>query len=51
MKISINNYETSSIDLHTIPEDTEDIALYIVEVLGYSESKIDWFVYKTIINH
>ena len=51
MKISINNYENSSIDLYTIPENTEDIELYICEELGYSLSNIEWFVYKNIINH
>ncbi len=47
MKLVVVHYNTPEIEIHTIPDDTEDVEDYIYTTLGYSVSEISWRVYHT----
>ena len=47
MKLAIMFCNTPEIEIHTIPDDTEDVEDYIYTTLGYSVSEISWRVYHT----
>ena len=56
MKVAINNYEDSTLNLYEFKGkkfETPDFDIegYISDILGYSLSNIEWFVFKEIIEH
>lgn len=41
---AILNYSNGSVDLVTIPDDIEDVGVYLWEVLDYNEDEIEFMV-------
>lgn len=46
MECAILNYGIGSVDLVTIPDDIDDIEVYLHDVLGYREDEIVEFMVK-----
>lgn len=46
MECAILNYGIGSVDLVTIPDDIDDIEVYLHDVLGYREDEIIEFMVK-----
>lgn len=44
MECAILNYGIGSVDLVTIPDDIDDIEVYLHDVLGYREDEIEFMV-------
>ena len=44
MECAILNYGIGSVDLVTIPDDIDDIEVYLHDVLGYKEDEIEFMV-------
>lgn len=44
MECAILNYSIGSVDLVTIPDDIDDIEVYLHDVLGYREDEIEFMV-------
>lgn len=41
---AILNYATGSVDLVTVPDDIEDVEVYLWDVLNYNEDEIEFMV-------
>lgn len=42
MECAILNYDIGSVDLITVPDDIDDVEVYLYDVLGYREDEIEW---------
>jgi hypothetical protein len=50
MELAILNYgQTPSVELHKIPDDTEDVEEYIITQLDYSLDQIAWLSADKIV--
>ncbi len=44
MECVILNYGVGSVDLVTVPDDIDDVEVYLYDVLGYREDEIEFMV-------
>ena len=44
MECAILNYSIGSVNLVTIPDDIDDVEVYLYDVLGYREDEIEFMV-------
>ena len=44
MECAILNYSVGSVDLVTVPDDIDDVEVYLYDVLGYREAEIEFMV-------
>tara|TARA_R100000664_G_C2702146_1_gene102087 strand:- start:156 stop:323 length:168 start_codon:yes stop_codon:yes gene_type:complete len=50
VNLSISNYEDGTLNIYLIPL-MDDYETYITDVLGYSLSNIEWFIFNSIVKH
>ncbi len=50
MECAILNYSVGSVDLVTVPDDINDIEVYLCDVLGYREDEIEFMIKESKIN-
>ena len=50
MECAILNYGVGSVDLVTVPDDIDDVEVYLYDVLRYKEDEIDFMIKKSKIN-
>ena len=44
MECAILNYDVGSVDLITVPDDIDDVEVYLYDVLGYREDEIEFMI-------
>lgn len=44
MECAILNYGVGSVDLVTVPDDFEDVEVYLYDILNYREDEIEFMV-------
>ena len=50
MECAILNYGVGSVDLVTVPDDIDDVEVYLYDVLGYREDEIEFMIKESKIN-
>ena len=50
MECAILNYGIGSVDLVTVPDDIDDVEVYLYDVLGYREDEIEFMIKESKIN-
>ena len=50
MECAILNYGIGSVDLVTVPDDIDDVEVYLYYVLGYREDEIEFMIKESKIN-
>ena len=50
MECAILNYCIGSVDLVTVPDDIDDVEVYLYDVLGYREDEIEFMIKEGKIN-
>ena len=50
MECAILNYGIGSVDLITVPDDIDDVEIYLYDVLGYRENDIEFMIKNGEIN-
>ena len=50
MEGAILNYGMGSVDLVTVPDDIDDVEVYLYDVLGYREDEIEFMIKESKIN-
>lgn len=50
MECAILNYGVGSVDLVTVPDDINNIEVYLYDVLGYREDEIEFMIKEGKIN-
>lgn len=50
MECAILNYGIGSVDLVTVPDDIDDVEVYLYDVLSYREDEIEFMIKEGKIN-
>lgn len=50
MECVILNYGVGSVDLVTVPDNIDDVEVYLYDVLGYREDEIEFMIKEGKIN-
>ena len=50
MECAILKYGVGSVDLVTVPDDIDDVEVYLYDVLGYREDEIEFMIKESKIN-
>ena len=50
MEYAILKYGVGSVDLVTVPDDIDDVEVYLYDVLGYREDEIEFMIKEGKIN-
>ena len=50
MECAILNYGVRSVHLVTVPDDIDDVEVYLYDVLGYREDEIEFMIKEGKIN-
>lgn len=50
MECAILNYSVGNVDLVTVPDDINNVEVYLYDVLGYREDEIEFMIKEGKIN-
>ena len=50
MECAILNYSVGNVDLVTVPDDINNVEVYLYDVLGYREDEIEFMINEGKIN-
>lgn len=50
MECAILNYSVGNVDLVTVPDDINDVEVYLCDALGYREDEIEFMIKEGKIN-